>query len=286
VTGRLSLYLEEIKFSHSVFALPFAMIAMLLAADGWPGLWTLLWIVVACVAARTAAMFFNRLADAQFDRRNPRTARRGLASGRLGEGEVKKAIAISAAAFVAAAAMLNPLCLFLSVPCLAVLLGYSVTKRFTHYTHFWLGLALGLAPVGAWVAVTGSLAWTPLLLGAAVMLWVAGFDILYSCQDHAFDSATPELHSLPKKLGIAKAMLLARRLHGGAVLLFFAAGAVAGMGWWWTAGVAAAMGLLAYQHSIVSPRDLSRINAAFFTANGAMSIVLFLAALLDHAARR
>jgi 4-hydroxybenzoate polyprenyltransferase len=280
--ARVPVFLQAIKFSHSVFALPFALIAMLIAAGGIPGLWDLLWIIIACVAARTAAMAFNRIVDREYDSRNPRTATRPTVTGALDPAFMMKALLVSAGVFILAAAMLNSTCFILSVPVLAVLLGYSLTKRFTRYSHFFLGLALGLAPLGAWIAITESLSWTPLLLSAAVILWVAGFDILYSCQDYEVDVKEGELHSLPKRLGIAGAMRFARGVHAGAALFFLL--------FWWSApvlgiptliGVACVAGLLVYQHSLVSPRDLSRINAAFFTANGAISILFFVIVLLD-----
>ncbi|MBI5154298.1 UbiA family prenyltransferase [Candidatus Poribacteria bacterium] len=276
-------FLEMIKFSHSVFALPFALISMLVAAKGWPGFGTLLLIVVAVVAARTAAMCFNRIADREFDARNPRTSNRALVTGALSTDFTFAVFLGAVLVFFFAAAMLNFLCLLLAAPCLAVLIGYSYTKRFTDYSHLVLGAALGLAPVGAWIAVTGELAWTPLILGAAVTLWVAGFDILYACQDYEVDLRESELHSMPKRLGLRRAMKLARRVHGGALAGFFL--------FWWAAapplglpfllGVAAAGAAMLYEHNLVRPADLSRINAAFFTMNGLISIGLFLIACVD-----
>ncbi len=277
----IRVFLSEIKFSHSVFALPFALASMLVAANGLPSFWTLFWILVACVAARTAAMAFNRLADRRFDAANPRTARRALVSGRLSHRFLALAMAGCALGFFFAAAMLNRLCLVLAPPTLAILLLYSLTKRFTDKSHYVLGLALGLAPLGAWIAVRESFAVAPILLGGAVLLWVAGFDILYSCQDYDFDRKTAELHSAPKSRGIAGAMAQARRCHAGALALFF-------LFWWWAGlgiptllGIVAVAGLLVRQHDIVSPRDLSRIDAAFFTANGLVSVAFFLAVALD-----
>lgn len=280
---RLGVFLEAIKFSHSVFALPFALISMMVAAGGWPSLWTLFWIVVACVAARTAAMCFNRLVDRRFDAANPRTAKRALVTGELSVEFVVAATGISAVVFFVAAGMLNFTCLVLAPPTLAVLLFYSLTKRFTRLSHFFLGLALGLAPIGAWIAVTGSIALTPLLLAAGVLLWVAGFDILYSCQDFEVDRKSPELHSIPKAMGVAGAMALARKAHGACLALFFAVWWVAGLGPLFLLGVAAMGALLQYQHRLVSPTDLSRIDAAFFLTNGLIAIGLFGVTVLDYA---
>lgn len=274
-------FLEEIKFSHSVFALPFALVSMLVAAGGWPPGWVIFWILVACVAARTAAMSFNRIADAPFDAANPRTARRALVSGRLSGNFMWIALITSSAIFILSALMLNRLCFILAPPTLAILLLYSYTKRFTRYSHYVLGLALGLAPLGAWIAVRQEFALTPMLLGVGVILWVAGFDILYSCQDAAFDASRPDLHSMPKARGIAGAMEAARRSHAASLAFFV-------LFWWWAglgvlsllavAGIAA---LMARQHGLVSPRDLSRIDAAFFLSNGIISIGFLLLVGID-----
>ncbi len=277
---RLALVLESIKFQHSVFALPFALIAMLVAADGWPSLRTLVWIVAACVFARSAAMGFNRWADADLDARNPRTAGRALPAGQLSRSFMIGFVGINAVLFVLAAAMLNTLCLVLSLPTLAVLLGYSYSKRFTAESHFWLGAALGLAPIGAWIAVTGSLHWIPLVLGASVMLWVGGFDILYSCQDVEVDRREG-LQSLPARLGIARALDFSAAAHALAWGGFFTVGMWSPLGGFFAVGLAAAAVLLIWQHRIVKPDDLSRVNAAFFNANGLLSLGLFVAAVLD-----
>lgn len=269
---KISVFLESIKFSHTVFALPFALVSMLSAAGGLPSLSVFFWIVIACVFARTAAMAFNRLADRQFDARNPRTQSRALVTGELSTSFMAGALALSSALFVLAAAMLNETCFFLSFPTLAVLLGYSLTKRFTNYSHYFLGLALGLAPLGAWIAVREDIAWTPVILSLAVIFWVAGFDILYSCQDVEIDRTERELHSAPKRYGVAGAMRLARWSHAAALALFFSFWAAAGLGVMGLAGVIAIGALLSYQHRLVSPRDLSRIDAAFFSANGAISL--------------
>jgi len=281
--ARLFAFLEMIKFSHSVFALPFALIAMLVAAGGVPSAWTVLWIVVAVVAARTAAMCFNRIVDRKYDALNPRTKKRALVTGELTLRFAWEATFVSVVVFHVAAAMLNYTCLLLAPFCLAVLFGYSLAKRFTHWSHIVLGAALGLAPIGAWIAVTGGLAWFPLLLAGAVVLWVAGFDILYACQDYESDRAHGELHSLPKRLGIAGAMRAARRVHVVAFALFVAA-ALAGwkpLGWLFLAGVCGVGLLLWRQHRLVHPRDLSRLDAAFFTTNGIISVGLLVVAWID-----
>jgi 4-hydroxybenzoate polyprenyltransferase len=270
---RTAAFLEAIKFSHSVFALPFALVAMLVAAGGLPPWDVIAAIVLACVAARTAAMCFNRLVDLPFDARNPRTAKRALVTGELPARFMWGAIGVSSVVFFLCAAYLNRTCLLLSPPVLGILFAYSYAKRFTNFSHYILGIALGLAPVGAWLAVTGTFAWTPIILALAVLAWVAGFDILYSCQDAEIDSRERELHSLPKRFGIAGAMRLARRTHLAAALLFLL--------FWWVAeplGFLSLLGvlgiglLLRHQHSLLSPGDLSRIDAAFFTTNGLISL--------------
>lgn len=281
--GRVTTFLEMIKFSHSVFALPFALISMLVAAGGLPAWGTLFWIVVAVVSARTAAMCFNRIADRRIDARNPRTQNRALVTGDLSMGFAWAALLVAAAVFYLAAGMLNWLCLLLATPCLAVLFGYSLTKRFTSYSHLFLGLALGLAPVGAWIAVRGSIGLVPLILALGVMLWVAGFDILYSCQDYEIDRRERGLFSMPKRLGIGGAMALARKLHAGAVVSFLGVWLLASppLGLFFLIGVALTGGLLVYEHGLVKPNDLSSIDAAFFTMNGLISIGLFLLAWID-----
>ncbi len=212
---------EMIAFKHTIFALPFAVISLITAASpGWPSARTWIWVGVAMVAARTAAMAFNRLADHQIDAENPRTADRALPAGRLSRRFAWMVTGISAATFVIAAASLNRLCLVLAPPALAVLLGYSFAKRFTSTAHLWLGLALGIAPVGAWIAVTGDIAWPPFVLAAGVSLWVAGFDVIYSLQDEVFDREHG-LHSMPARLGNLRALALARLFHVVAFAAFF-----------------------------------------------------------------
>ncbi len=272
-TGRL------VMFQHTVFALPFAVIALVTAAaPGWPSPPTWLWVGVAMVAARTAAMAFNRLADHRFDLQNPRTRDRSLPAGRLSRRYAWTVTAVAAAAFLVAAGMLNGLCLALAPPTLAVLLGYSLAKRFTVLSHLWLGIALGLAPVGAWIAVTGAPAWPPVLLGAAVALWVAGFDVVYALQDEDFDRRHG-LSSLPAAVGARRALLASRALHVLAFAGFAGFALVAGGGWLRLAAVSAAGLALAWQHRLVRPGDLRRVDAAFFTANGSLAVVMMAAFL-------
>jgi 4-hydroxybenzoate polyprenyltransferase len=260
-----------IKLSHSVFALPFALAAAALAAGGAPSLRQVLWILVAMVGARSAAMGFNRLADHELDAKNPRTAGRELPAGLLTRGEVWAFVVLSAATQVVAAAMLNPLCLALSPVALAIVFGYSYTKRFTAFSHAFLGMALAIAPVGAWLAIRGTLGWPPIVLGLAVLLWVAGFDTIYACQDAEHDRAVG-LRSLPARWGIRSALVAARAFHAGAVALLAGLYALAPLHPVYLVGIAAVAGLLAYEHSLVRHDDLSQVNAAFFTVNGWISV--------------
>jgi len=246
----------------------------MLAAGGWPTAWQLGWIVVAMVAARSAAMAFNRLADADLDAANPRTRSRALPAGQLSRPFVVAFVVFSSVLLVVAAAQLNRLALYLSPVVLAVVLLYSYTKRFTRWSHLVLGFALGMAPAAAWIAVRASFDPRILLLTAAVTLWVAGFDILYSCQDYDFDQRAG-LHSIPRAYGIPSALWIARLLHGLMLLLLGAFVWSFGLGGVAMAGVGAVALLLLYEHSLVSPSDLSRLNAAFFTMNGIISIVFF-----------
>jgi 4-hydroxybenzoate polyprenyltransferase len=270
----LSVTLEMIKWEHSIFALPFALCGAMLAAGGLPTLHQLVWIVVAMVAARSAAMAFNRLADAAIDGANPRTSTRALPAGRLTPAFVATFVIISSAIFVIAAAQLNRLALWLSPVALAVLLLYSYTKRFTRWSHLVLGFALGIAPSAAWIAVRGSLDSRILLLTAAVTFWVGGFDVLYACQDFDFDRDRG-LHSIPRFLGISGALWVARAFHVIMLLLLVALLIVFGLGKLAMAGVVVVAVLLVYEHSLVSPNDLSKLNAAFFTMNGVISVVFF-----------
>jgi 4-hydroxybenzoate polyprenyltransferase len=282
---KLRLTLEMIKFEHSVFALPFALTGMLLAIreEGFSqrDLGSKLgWIIVAMVGARSAAMAFNRIADAAIDAKNPRTRARAIPAGTLTKSFTWVFVVASSAVFVLAAAKLNPLCLKLSPVALGVVFLYSYTKRFTALSHLVLGFALGIAPAAAWIAVRGRLDPPILLLTGAVMLWVAGFDIIYACQDYEFDRAEG-LYSLPARLGIARALWVARALHIVMVgLLVWLVGALA-LGPLALAGIAVVAALLAWEHSLVKPHDLSRVNAAFFTVNGCVSVLFLLFWIAD-----
>src|SRR5436190_15092982 len=269
-----------IKWEHSVFALPFALCGAMLAAQGVPTLHQISWIVVAMVAARTAAMAFNRLADISIDAANPRTSTRALPAGALSHSFVRNFVLVSSGIFIFAAWELNRASFLLSPVALAVLLLYSYTKRWTRWSHLVLGFALGIAPAAAWIAVRGSLDSRILLLTAAVTFWVGGFDVLYACQDYAFDEQAG-LHSIPRDCGIAQSLWIARILHllmlALLALLIFAFG----LGPLAMIGVAAVLLLLAYEHSLVSKDDLSRLNAAFFTMNGVIAVVFFIFLALD-----
>ncbi|KAA0253993.1 4-hydroxybenzoate octaprenyltransferase [Acidobacteria bacterium ACD] len=273
-------YLSLIVFAHTLFALPFALLSAVIAAGGIPESRTLLWILAAMVGARSAAMAFNRIVDRELDAKNPRTARREIPAGVVPLGGAVLFTIASAALFVFAASRLNPLCFALSPVALAVVLGYSFTKRVTWASHLVLGLSLAIAPVGAWIAVTGSLATLPVLLGLAVLLWVAGFDVIYSLQDVAFDREHG-LWSLPARFGPARALLLSSLFHAGTLALLYAVFVLAQGGALFGAGVALAGLFLVRQHAIVSPGDLSRVDAAFFTANGWLSVVVLLFGALD-----
>ena len=268
-----------IKWEHSIFALPFALCGAMLAASGLPTFHQLLWIVIAMLAARCAAMAFNRLADATIDAANPRTRTRALPAGQLSLTFVATFVVVSCAVFILAASQLNRLTLWLSPIALSVLLLYSYTKRFTRLSHLVLGFALGIAPSAAWIAVRGSLDPRILLLTAAVTFWVAGFDILYACQDLDFDRDAG-LHSIPRYVGISAALWIARAFHLIMLILLLAMLPAFGLGKLALAGVIAVTLLLLYEHSLVKPDDLSRLNSAFFTMNGIISVVfaLFVAA--------
>ncbi|MBZ5572203.1 MAG: putative 4-hydroxybenzoate polyprenyltransferase [Acidobacteriia bacterium] len=267
--------LEMIKWEHSVFVLPFALCGAMLAANGLPNARVLVWIIVAMVAARSAAMAFNRLADAATDAANPRTQTRALPTGTLTPAFVATFVCVSCAVFVFAASQLNRLSLLLSPVALAVLLLYSYTKRFTRWSHLVLGFAMGMAPSAAWIAVRGSLDPRILLLTAAVTFWGGGFDVLYACQDYDFDRQSG-LHSIPRYFGIGKSLWIARVFHMTMLLLLVSLIVVFGLGKLAIAGVVVVALLLAYEHSLVSPHDLSKLNAAFFTMNGVISVVFFM----------
>ena len=272
--GQLRVTLEMIKIEHTLFALPFAFLGAVAAARGIPSLWTICWIVVAMVGARSAAMAFNRLVDRAYDAENPRTATRALPAGLVSIGYVRAFTIASIALFVLAAAMLNALALALSPGALASVLGYSYTKRFTSLSHVVLGWCLGIAPTGAWVAVRGAIdSPVPLLLSLVVLLWTAGFDVLYACQDTEFDRGAG-LRSVPARLGVARALWVSRLLHAGAFAALVGLYFLTDLGVPALAGVLATGALLVYQHSLVRADDLSRLNAAFFTTNAFVSVIL------------
>ncbi len=276
---RLRMTLDMIKFEHSIFALPFALTGALLAwrNGGFPvdgAAWKLVWIVVAMVGARSAGMAFNRILDADIDGRNPRTKTRHIPAGLLSSGFAWGFLAAMSGILILAAAMLGPLCLYLSPLALAVVMGYSYTKRFTSWSHLVLGFALGIAPAAAWIAVEGTLDPRILWLTAAVTFWTAGFDIIYSCQDFEFDRGAG-LHSIPKRLGIGRALLVSRFLHLAMLVCLVMLLQAFSLGALGAAGIAAVAALLVYEHSLVKADDLSRVNAAFFTVNGYVSVLFF-----------
>src|SRR5215475_9712656 len=276
--------LEMIKWEHSIFALPFALTGAMLAAHGWPRAMQLFWIIVCMGTARSAAMAFNRWADADLDAVNPRTSNRAIPSGLLTRGFVAAFTVCMAALFILAASQLNRLTLLLSPLALAILLLYSYTKRFTRWSHLILGLSLGIAPSAAWIAIRGSLDSRILVLTAAVLFWVAGFDVLYACQDAEHDRAHG-LNSIPAAIGIAGAFWTARIMHAVMLTLLLWLVHLFSLGTVGLLGVSAVAALLLYEHLIVSPKDLRRLNAAFFTMNGVISVVFFIfvaVALLLH----
>jgi 4-hydroxybenzoate polyprenyltransferase len=274
-----------IKWEHSVFALPFALCGAMLAAGGFPTLHQFTWIIIAMVSARSAAMAFNRLADARIDAANPRTKSRALPAGTVTTSFVSAFVIVSCAIFVLAAWQLNRVAFSLSPVAIGILLLYSYTKRFTRWSHVVLGFALGAAPAAAWIAVRGSLDPRILLLTGAVTFWVAGFDVLYSCQDCDFDQQAG-LHSIPRYLGIARALWVARLFHALMLLLLISVIAAFGLGKVAFLGILVVASLLAYEHSLVSATDLSKLNAAFFTMNGVISVVFFLFLAGDVLLRR
>jgi 4-hydroxybenzoate polyprenyltransferase len=281
--SRIRTVLEMIKFEHSVFALPFALVGALLAErageSGWPPVhalaWQLAWIIVAMVGARSSAMTMNRIADLRYDKLNPRTQNRALVTGRLSLGFAWTFTLISAAVLVLAAWQLNPLALELSPVALAILFFYSYTKRFTTWSHLVLGFCLGMSPAAAWIAVRGSLDWRMLILCSAVTLWVGGFDVLYACQDLEFDKQAG-LFSVPKKFGVRRALLIARAMHVIMVGLLAWLALSFSLTWPAWAGIGVVALLLGYEHSLVKPNDLSKINAAFFTVNGYISLLFLI----------
>ena len=278
-------FLSLVTFSHTIFALPFALLSAVLAAGGLPEAGKLLWILVAMVGARSSAMAFNRIVDRDVDAVNPRTARREIPSGAVSVPAAAAFCAFSAGIFVAAAWFLNPLCFALSPVALAIVLGYSFTKRLSALSHLALGLGLAIAPVGAWIAVTGRFAATPVALGLSVLFWVAGFDVIYSLQDEAFDRANG-LFSLPARLGARRALDFSTIFHAVSLVLLYGVFVLSEGGPLFGAGVVLAGIFLVRQHILVSPKDLSRVDAAFFTANGWLSVAVFLCGALDVLLRR
>jgi 4-hydroxybenzoate polyprenyltransferase len=277
--NRIRTVLEMIKFEHSVFALPFALTGALLAArassHGWPTLRQIVWIVVAMVAARSAAMTINRIVDLRYDRDNPRTSKRALATGELSVSFAWVFTAIAVGVFFVAAWQLNRLALELAPIALAILFFYSFTKRFTTWSHLFLGFALGISPAAAWIAVTGGLDWRILILCAGVTLWVGGFDVLYACQDVDYDRRAG-LFSVPKRFGIARALWIARIMHVGVTALLAWLAWTFALPWPAWAGLAVVAALLAYEHSLVKADDLSKLDAAFFAVNGYISLLFLL----------
>jgi 4-hydroxybenzoate polyprenyltransferase len=285
VIASLRPWIALVKFEHSLFALPFALLSAWLAAEGPPPARVLVLVVVCAIAARTAAMAFNRWLDRRLDAANPRTRGRELPRGAIRPGAALALAAGAGLVFVAGAWALNPLCGALSLPVLAVLLAYSAAKRVSVAAHFVLGLALALAPLGAWVAVRGDLAGdltTPLLLAFAVLTWVAGFDLVYACLDEEFDRASG-LHSIPARFGTPVALRVSTALHAVTMVALVCLARVAGLGWPFGFALAAAGVLLVWQHRIVAPGDLARVDMAFFTLNGWVSVLLFLGGALDLA---
>ncbi len=278
-------YVNFVKLPHTVFALPFALVGLLAASFELPvTVTTVLLVVVAFTAARWAAMGFNRIADLAYDASNPRTASRELPQGQLTLRQAWLSVGLAAAVFLIAAALLNPLCLLLAPVALAWILGYSYSKRFTSWPHLWLGLGLSIAPVGGYLAVTGSWSepwWVLISITVAVATWVAGFDIFYALPDEDFDRSAG-LRSAVVRLGRSRSILAAKLLHGVTIPALVLFGWGAGFGWWYFTGVALAAMILAYEHQLVKPDDLSRLDAAFFSMNGVMSLVVFSFALVDR----
>ena len=280
MTKRLKTYLELIRFEHTLFALPFAYVGMLLAARGWPGFEVFFWVTVAMVGARTAAMALNRLIDWQIDAKNPRTKNRHLPRGLVKPGEVLALAVFGVALLTLAALNLNPLTARLLPVAVFFLVFYSYTKRFTWTCHFWLGLVIGAAAAGGWIAVTGRFEPATYLLWASVGLWVAGFDILYATQDYAFDRAHG-VHSIPARFGIERAIKIARAVHFLAWVFFLLVGVAAGLSYWYYLGVLYIGAVLYYEHRLVSPEDLSKVDLAFFQANVLISLGMLVFVLLE-----
>ncbi len=278
---KLAIIFSDIKIQHTVFALPFAVMSAFLAAGGMPEIEKLLWIIVCMLGARSAAMAFNRIVDARFDKENPRTRDRALPSGKINVGNYAVFLVASSALFIFSAWMLNSLAFYLSPVALVIVFFYSLTKRFTAFSHFWLGLAISIAPVGAWVAIREEISFTSLLLGAVVVLWLIGFDILYSCMDIEADRIN-RLHSIPQRFGIETALKMALASHAVMVVfLLVLLEPTVLLGWVYLAGVVLVAGLLVYEHSLIKKDDLSKVNMAFFNVNGIISIGLMIFVIVD-----
>ena len=280
--AKLSAIFTDIKIQHTVFALPFAVMSAFIAAGGLPETEKLAWIVVCMLGARSAAMAFNRIIDARFDAKNPRTQGRALPSGRVDKNSYWLFLIVFSLVFIFSAGMLNQLALYLSPLALIIIFFYSLTKRFTLYSHFWLGLAISIAPIGAWVAIREEISFVSLLLGAAVVFWLVGFDILYSCMDVKFDREN-NLKSIPQRFGVQNALRIAFASHVLMILfLVVLLQFVAELGVLYSVGVFIVAGLLIYEHSLVKPDDLSKINIAFFNMNGIISIGLMFFVIADY----
>jgi 4-hydroxybenzoate polyprenyltransferase len=278
---KLAIIFSDIKIQHTVFALPFAVMSAFLAAGGLPETEKLAWIVVCMVGARSAAMAFNRIMDARFDKANSRTVDRALPAGRVDVTSYWVFLVTSSALFIFSAWMLNDLALYLSPVALVIVFFYSLTKRFTAFSHFWLGLAISIAPVGAWVAIREEISFISLLLGAAVVFWLIGFDILYSCMDVDADRANG-LHSIPERFGVESALKMAFASHAIMVIFLLVLWEpTVLLGWVYLAGVALVAALLVYEHSLVKKDDLSKVNMAFFNVNGIISIGLMAFVIVD-----
>jgi len=277
---KLKIILDMIKFEHTIFALPFAIMSAFIASDGFPPVDKTGWIVAAMVGARSSAMAFNRVVDAKIDGANPRTALRAIPAGSITREAVWVFTIASAALLIFAAHKLNPLAFVLSPVALAVTMGYSYTKRFTSLSHLWLGLSLSIAPIGAWIAVKGEFDWTPIWLGLSVFLWTAGFDIIYACQDFDFDRKS-RLHSIPARFGIRRALWLSTVFHVITVSVLIGLSLLPNLGALYLTGVGVVTLILVYEHAIVKVNDLSRVNVAFFTLNGLVSVVLMMLSAAD-----